>query len=202
MAERRLVQVAVSVTTLDRDLARTLEPRAPTPAKRLAAIRALSEAGVPTAVMAAPMIPALNDGELERILEAAAEAGARRAGCVLLRLPLEIKDLFAEWLATHAPAKAKHVLNLRRALHGRVRHPHARPRRLRRPAGQAFSPGLRAAWPECGPARRRSRARFQPLPPAAAPGRSARLALTAKGEAPISNRSEILGYLHTSRIPN
>jgi len=118
MAERNLVQVGISVTTLDPALARAMEPRAPAPLRRLEAIRALSEAGVPTAVMAAPMIPALNDSELERILEAASEAGASSASYVLLRLPLEIKDLFDEWLKAHFPERARHVLSLVRATRG------------------------------------------------------------------------------------
>ncbi|MCG8548402.1 MAG: PA0069 family radical SAM protein [Alphaproteobacteria bacterium] len=118
MAERDLAAVAVSVTTLDRRLARVMEPRAPTPAKRLATIRALASAGVPTGVLAAPMIPAINDMELERILEAAAEAGATRGGYVLLRLPLEIKDLFEEWLEAHFPDRAKHVMTLIRETRG------------------------------------------------------------------------------------
>jgi DNA repair photolyase len=112
MAAKRLARAFISVTTLDRDLARTLEPRAPTPAKRLAAVRALADAGVPVGVMVAPVIPVLTDPEMERILAAAKEAGASSAGYVLLRLPLEIKDLFTEWLEAHAPAKAKHVLDL------------------------------------------------------------------------------------------
>ncbi|MBK1696922.1 PA0069 family radical SAM protein [Rhodovibrio salinarum] len=112
MAERRLVRVMVSVTTLDRELCRTLEPRAPQPARRLASVRTLVDAGVPTGVMAAPMIPALNDWELERIVEAAAAAGADAAGYVLLRLPYEIKHLMEEWLDAHAPGKKEHVLSL------------------------------------------------------------------------------------------
>jgi DNA repair photolyase len=112
MAERSLAAVAISVTTLDRTLARKLEPRAPTPEKRLAAIRELSAAGIPVSIMVAPMIPALNDGELERIVEAGAAAGATAAHYTLLRLPLEISGLFEEWLETHAPLKAKHVLSL------------------------------------------------------------------------------------------
>jgi DNA repair photolyase len=112
MAERRLVVVGLSVTTLDRGLARKLEPRAATPQRRLEAIRALTEAGIPTEVLAAPMIPALNDHELEAILEAAAASGARAASTILVRLPHELKDLFREWLETHAPGKAKHVLSL------------------------------------------------------------------------------------------
>jgi len=118
MAERGLAAVAVSVTTLDRSLARKLEPRAPTPEKRLAAIRELSAAGISVAVMAAPMIPALNDDELERIIEAGAAAGASAASYSLLRLPLEISGLFEEWLDTHAPLKAKHVLSLVRQCRG------------------------------------------------------------------------------------
>jgi DNA repair photolyase len=110
MAADNLAGVGLSVTTLKPQLARTLEPRAKSPAKRLAAVRALNDAGVPTGVMAAPMIPALNDEELEAILKAAAESGARWAGYVLLRLPHEIKDLFAEWLDEHAPDRAKRVL--------------------------------------------------------------------------------------------
>jgi DNA repair photolyase len=118
MAERGLATVGVSVTTLDRGLARRMEPRAATPARRLETIAALVEAGVPTAVMAAPMIPALNDMELERILEAAVGAGARAAGYVLLRLPLEIKDLFGDWLAAHFPDRAARVLKLVRETRG------------------------------------------------------------------------------------
>jgi len=112
MAQRGLVDATVSVTTLDADLARKLEPRAPTPPRRLAAIEALAAAGIPTGVLAAPMIPALNDQELEAILGAATARGATRAGYVLLRLPLEIKDLFREWLEAHVPDRAEHVLSL------------------------------------------------------------------------------------------
>ncbi len=118
MAAEGLAQVCLSVTTLDRTLARRLEPRAPTPERRLAAIRALTEAGVPVAVLAAPMIPALNDQELEAILEAAAEAGAAGAGYVLLRLPLEIGPLFEEWLATHFPDRKRRVLDILKETRG------------------------------------------------------------------------------------
>ncbi|QLH39680.1 MAG: PA0069 family radical SAM protein [Defluviicoccus sp.] len=114
MAEQRLVSVGVSVTTLDPALARVMEPRATVPAKRLRTIGALHAAGVPAAVMAAPMIPFINDHELERILQAASDAGASAASYVLLRLPLELKDLFSEWLITHYPDRAARVL-------GRVR---------------------------------------------------------------------------------
>jgi DNA repair photolyase len=112
MAQEGLVHAFVSITTLDPALKRALEPRAASPAARLATVRALRAAGVPTGVMFAPVIPALNDHELERVLEAAAEAGAQSAGWVLLRLPDEVEGLFREWLEQHAPLKARHVLSL------------------------------------------------------------------------------------------
>jgi DNA repair photolyase len=118
MARERLAGVAVSVTTLDPEVKRTLEPRTAAPAARLRAIRALSEAGVPVGVMVAPVIPAITDHELEAILEAAAEAGAKCAGYVLLRLPYEVKDLFREWLSEHHPLRAKHVMSLVNDLRG------------------------------------------------------------------------------------
>ena len=112
MAEAGLVHVGLSVTTLDNRLSRAMEPRASAPAKRLEAIRALSEAGVPVRVMAAPMIPALNDPELERILEAGAARGAETASYILLRLPLEVAPLFREWLAQNYPDRAQRVMAL------------------------------------------------------------------------------------------
>jgi len=118
MARRGLVKVALSVTTLDHRLARRLEPRASTPGRRLAAIAGLSAAGVPVGVMAAPVIPGLTDHEIEPILKAAAEAGAVEAGWILLRLPLEIRDLFAEWLAEETPDRAKRVLSLLTEMRG------------------------------------------------------------------------------------
>ena len=118
MAERRLARVYVSVTTLDRDLARTLEPRAATPQRRIATIRTLAEAGIPTGVMVAPIIPAINDAEIEDILAAVARAGAASASYVMLRLPLEVADLFREWLRVHAPLKADHVMSLVRGMRG------------------------------------------------------------------------------------
>jgi DNA repair photolyase len=118
MAEMGLARVALSVTTLDRGLARAMEPRAATPSKRLESIRILSDAGIPTAVMFAPIIPALNDGEMETVLAAAKDAGASSAGYVLLRLPLEIKDLFREWLEVNRPDAAKHVMSLIRQMRG------------------------------------------------------------------------------------
>ncbi|MBV8976050.1 MAG: PA0069 family radical SAM protein [Alphaproteobacteria bacterium] len=118
MASMGLAKAALSVTTLDRRLARMMEPRAGTPQRRLQAIKALSDAGIPTAVMFAPAIPALNDGEMEAVLKAAREMGARSAGYVLLRLPLEIKDLFREWLDANVPDRAKHVMSLVRQMRG------------------------------------------------------------------------------------
>src|SRR5580700_7839554 len=103
MAKRNLVKVAISVTTLDPKLARVMEPRAPTPPRRLEALRQLSAAGIPTSVMVAPVIPAINDADIERILDAAAAAGVSGAGYVLLRLPLEVRDLFKEWLMANFP---------------------------------------------------------------------------------------------------
>jgi len=118
MAAEGLAKVALSVTTLDKKLARSMEPRAATPAKRLETMRALADAGIPVGVMTAPIIPALNDDEMESILAAAVEAGATQAGYTLLRLPLEIKDLFREWLEAHAPDRAKHVMSLIRSMRG------------------------------------------------------------------------------------
>jgi DNA repair photolyase len=111
LARHQLVSVNVSVTTLNADLKRTLEPRAASPQARLRVIRKLTDAGVPAGVLVAPVIPVLTDHELEAILEACAAAGAIRAGYVLLRLPYELKQLFEEWLQTHEPLKAQHVLS-------------------------------------------------------------------------------------------
>ena len=118
MAKEHLCQVMISLTTLDDDLKRGLEPRAPSPSARLKAIAGLAAAGVPVGVLAAPMIPALNDHELEKILEAAAAAGAALAGYVLLRLPYEVKELFECWLRAHVPLRAEHVLSRIRAMRG------------------------------------------------------------------------------------
>jgi len=118
MAARNLAQVYVSVTTLDNGLARKLEPRAASPTKRIAAIEALNAAGIPTGVMVAPVIPALTDHEMDAILDAATGAGAKEAGYILLRLPLEVKDLFDQWLRAHYPDRADHVLNLVRETRG------------------------------------------------------------------------------------
>ena len=118
MAKRDLVKVAISVTTLDPKLARLMEPRASTPPRRLGALRELVKAGVPASALVAPVIPAINDAEIERILEAIAETGVRHAGYVLLRLPLELKDLFREWLIENFPDRYHHVINLIRETHG------------------------------------------------------------------------------------
>jgi DNA repair photolyase len=118
MAQRDLVKVAISVTTLDPKLARTMEPRASTPPRRLEALRRLVEAGVPASTMVAPVIPALNDAEIERILDAVAAAGVRHAGYVLLRLPLELRDLFREWLLENFPDRYRHVFKLIRDMRG------------------------------------------------------------------------------------
>ena len=112
MAERNLAKVALSVTTLDPELARKMEPRAAAPLRRLETLRALAQAGVPTTVMVAPIIPALNDSEIERILDRAQAVGVREAGYVMLRLPLEVRDLFREWLVTNYPDRARHVFKL------------------------------------------------------------------------------------------
>ncbi|MER8950845.1 PA0069 family radical SAM protein [Mesorhizobium sp. M0809] len=116
MAERGLAKVALSVTTLDRMLARTMEPRASTPTKRLDAIRQLSDAGIPASVMVAPIIPGLTDSEMERILDSAQAAGAREAGYVLLRLPLEVAPIFKDWLLRHYPDRYRHVMSLIRSM--------------------------------------------------------------------------------------
>lgn len=118
LAELGLVKTAVSVTTLDRALARDMEPRAATPERRLWAIRQLAAAGAPVTIMTAPVVPGLTDHELERLLEAGAEAGARSAAYVLLRLPMEIADLFKEWLATSRPEAAGRVMSLMRQSRG------------------------------------------------------------------------------------
>lgn len=116
MAAKGLAKVALSVTTLDKTLARTMEPRAATPARRLDAVRQLSEAGIPTMVMTAPIVPGLTDSEIERLLDAAHAAGAREAGYVLLRLPLEVSPLFKDWLLRHYPDRYRHVLSLMRSM--------------------------------------------------------------------------------------
>jgi DNA repair photolyase len=118
LAEHGLVSVALSVTSLDHRLSRKMEPRASTPEKRLEALRLLSQAGVPTVVMGAPMIPAINDMELERILDAAAAQGAKSAGMIMVRLPSEVRDIFREWLLRYFPDRVGHVMGLIRDARG------------------------------------------------------------------------------------
>ncbi|MFY9317093.1 MAG: PA0069 family radical SAM protein [Burkholderiales bacterium] len=118
MAKKNLVKAFVSVTTLDHRLARTLEPRAASPGRRVDAIRALAGAGIPVGVMVAPLIPALTDKTLEAVLEAGAQAGATMAGWILLRLPNEVRPLFKEWLAAHQPQRADHVMSIVRQTRG------------------------------------------------------------------------------------
>ncbi|WP_343313687.1 PA0069 family radical SAM protein [Brucella sp. BE17] len=116
MAEKGLAKVALSVTTLDANLARTMEPRASTPTLRLQAIRKLNDAGIPANVMMGPVIPGINDHEIERILDAAYAQGAREAGYVLLRLPLEVAPLFKDWLLRNYPDRYRHVMSLVRSM--------------------------------------------------------------------------------------
>jgi DNA repair photolyase len=116
MAEKGLAKVALSVTTLDAKLSRTMEPRAATPSRRLEALRVLSQAGIPVSAMIAPVVPGLTDQEIERILESVAHAGAREAGYIILRLPLEVSPVFKEWLLRHYPDRYRHVMSLVRSM--------------------------------------------------------------------------------------
>jgi DNA repair photolyase len=118
LAKRGLAKAAISVTTLERRIARVMEPRAAAPHRRVEAIRALAQAGVPVTVMVAPIVPAINDSEIEAILDECGRAGATSAGYVMLRLPLEIKDLFREWLDAHFPDRAARVTALVRQMRG------------------------------------------------------------------------------------
>ena len=116
MARDGLVKVFLSVTTLDRSLARKMEPRAPTPEKRIEAIARLHDAGVPAGVMIAPVIPAVNDSEIETILTRASAAGAREGGTIVLRLPLELRDMYREWLHVHFPDRLKRSVSLMQSM--------------------------------------------------------------------------------------
>ncbi|MAW87346.1 MAG: radical SAM protein [Phyllobacteriaceae bacterium] len=118
MAAKGLVKVALSVTTLDHRLSRTMEPRAASPTRRLETMKRLSDAGIPVSVMAAPLIPGLNDHEVERILDSASAAGATEAGFIILRLPLEVAPVFKEWLLRHYPDRYRHVISLIRSMRG------------------------------------------------------------------------------------
>jgi DNA repair photolyase len=167
MAEKGLVKVALSVTTLDAGLARRMEPRASTPERRLDAIRQLSEAGIPTTVLVAPIIPAINDAEIENILTRAYAMGAREAGYVMLRLPLELRDLFGEWLVEHYPERARHVLALVRSVRGGKIYDSTFGKRMTGSGPYAWMIGRRfeAAMTKLGFSRNRTRLRtdlFQP----------------------------------------
>ncbi|MCV0395387.1 MAG: PA0069 family radical SAM protein [Rhizobiaceae bacterium] len=118
MAKKGLAKVALSLTTLDRKIARTMEPRAATPTRRLEAMRALSQAGIPVSAMIAPVVPGLTDAEIERLLESATAAGAREAGYIILRLPLEVSPIFKDWLLRHYPDRYRHVMSLIRSMRG------------------------------------------------------------------------------------
>jgi DNA repair photolyase len=118
MAGRNLARVFVSITTLDHEISRHLEPRTSAPARRMQAVRALTSAGIPAGVMVAPVIPALTDKDIETVLEAAKENGAESAAYILLRLPFEVKTLFAEWLQQHFPQRASHVMSIIRQMRG------------------------------------------------------------------------------------
>lgn len=118
MAKDNLVSVAISITTLSKELKRIMEPRTSMPTARLRAIKQLTEHGIPVRVLVAPVIPMINDVELEKILEAANHAGAQHANYVLLRLPHEVKDLFREWLDEHYPQRASHIMSLIQQMRG------------------------------------------------------------------------------------
>lgn len=131
MAAQGLARVGISVTTLDPAISRRMEPRAPSPARRLATIRRLNEAGVPVRIMASPMVPALTDPELEKILEAGAEAGAEAASWIMLRLPLEVAPLWKAWLKEHYPGRARRVMARLREMHGGAEYSAQWHRRMR-----------------------------------------------------------------------
>jgi DNA repair photolyase len=143
MARRNLAKVALSVTTLDAKLARTMEPRAATPLRRLETLRRLADAGIPASVMVAPVIPAINDAEIEHILDAASVAGVKEAGYVLLRLPLEVRDLFREWLMANFPDRYRHVFALIREMRGGKDYDSTWGRRMRGSGPHAWMIGRR-----------------------------------------------------------
>ncbi|MEQ8749666.1 MAG: PA0069 family radical SAM protein [Amphiplicatus sp.] len=152
LAERNLTRAMVSITTQDRALARSMEPRASTPPKRFEAIRKLTEAGVVTGIMTGPMIPGLNDSEMEGILEEAASLGATFAAHTILRLPLEVSPLFQEWLAAYAPDRAKRVMDHIRTMNGgRDYDPHwSRGGEIKTPYAQLITQRFRAAGARLG----------------------------------------------------
>jgi len=143
MAAKGLAKVALSVTTLDRRLARTMEPRAATPEKRLETMRLLSQAGVPVSAMIGPVIPGLTDQEIERILDSAAAAGATEAGYIILRLPLEVSPIFKDWLLRHYPDRFRHVMSLVRSMRGGKDYDSEWGRRMRGSGPYAWQIGRR-----------------------------------------------------------
>ena len=143
MAQKRLAKVAISVTTLDGELARKMEPRASIPAKRLQALEVLSASGVPANVMVAPIVPALNDAEIENILKSASAAGVREAGYVMLRLPLELRELFREWIQSEYPDKAARTLSLLKSVRGGKDYDATWGRRMKGTGPYAWSIGRR-----------------------------------------------------------
>ncbi len=143
MAEKGLVKVAVSVTTLDPKLARKMEPRAASPMRRLQTLEILAKAGIPTVAMVAPIVPGLNDNEIEAILKSASAAGAREAGYVLLRLPLEVRDIFREWLLREVPDRASRVLSLIKSTRDGKEYDSTWGRRMRGTGPYAWSIGRR-----------------------------------------------------------
>ncbi|WP_408951752.1 PA0069 family radical SAM protein [Lysobacter sp. Hz 25] len=152
MARRRLVSVYFSVTTLDNQLSAKMEPRASAPHSRLKAMRTLAEAGVPVGVLVAPTIPMINDGELEQILAAAHQAGARAAGYVLLRLPHELKQVWRDWLQLHYPDRAAHVMSLIQQMRGGKDYDSAFGKRMRGegPFAQLIEQRFQKAWRKHG----------------------------------------------------
>ena len=187
MAAKRMARVFVSITTLDKTLARTLEPRAAAPQRRLQAVaHARATRACRPACMVAPIIPQLNDKDLEAILEAASQAGATHAGWVILRLPLEVAPLFRDWLATHYPLRAQHVMSLVRQIRGGRDYDatfgkrQTRQRRLRRAHPEALRGRVQAVRPERGP----RAARHDEVPAAASRDAPARLVLS---DAPASS---------------
>ncbi len=179
MAAKGLAKVAISVTTLDRRLARQMEPRAAAPEKRLEAIRALSDAGITVTVLVAPIIPALNDHEIEDVLAACREAGASEAGYVMLRLPHELKDVFREWLAVNRPDRARRVLSLLREMRGGKDYDAAFGTRMTGEGPYAWMIGRRfeIASEKLGFSKRRLRLRTDLFTPPHAPGKAVQLCL-------------------------
>ncbi len=175
MAAKGLASVMISVGTLNADIARTMEPRANAPARRIQAMARLSAAGIPTGVIVAPIVPALTDQDLERVLEAAAAAGASSASYVVLRLPMEVADLFVEWLEAHYPQRASHVMSLIRQMRGGRNNDSTFGTRMRGsgPISDLIERRFRIACKRLGlnPHRIEAHSRTDAAPPAPAPAR-------------------------------